>query len=143
MLLGPQPSTSPISRKRIQTRAIICTILIIYTLYFLFFRNDNNKNKTPNSNPNTFKGGGGGGGGGEGQNEKLQEPERMAVRRKKDMIMATRKSENDDTTWLFDEFSDWHKSIYVVDDSKADLTVKKNKGRESMVYLTYITLCYN
>ena len=140
MLLGPQPSTSPISRKRIQTRAIICTILIIYTLYFLFFRNDNNKNKTPNSNPNTFKGGGGGG---EGQNEKLQEPERMAVRRKKDMIMATRKSENDDTTWLFDEFSDWHKSIYVVDDSKADLTVKKNKGRESMVYLTYITLCYN
>ena len=44
----------------------------------------------------------------------------------------------DDTTWLFEEFPDWHKSIYVVDNQKADLTVKKNKGRESMVYLTYV-----
>lgn len=43
----------------------------------------------------------------------------------------------DNTTWLYNSFSDWQKSVYVVDDSQANLTVPVNKGRESMVYLTY------
>lgn len=43
---------------------------------------------------------------------------------------------NDDTSWLFKHFPDWHKSIYVVDDPNAPLTVPLNKGRESMAYLT-------
>ena len=50
--------------------------------------------------------------------------------------MATKKG--DDTAWLFDELSDWHKSNYVVDDPDAELTIPKNKGRESMVYLTCV-----
>jgi hypothetical protein len=50
------------------------------------------------------------------------------------MIVASMK--NDDTTWLAEYFPDWSRSIYVVDDKKAPLTVAKNKGRESMVYLT-------
>ena len=32
----------------------------------------------------------------------------------------------------------WSRSVYVVDDPSAKLTVPKNKGREAMVYLTYV-----
>ena len=62
------------------------------------------------------------------------EREHPAIRRRRDMILASMKQDN--TSWLFEEFPDWHKSVYVVDDRYAELTVKKNKGRESMVYLT-------
>jgi hypothetical protein len=54
----------------------------------------------------------------------------------KDLIVASMIGDN--TTWLYDSLPDWHKSIYIVDDKYADLTVSTNKGRESMVYLTYI-----
>lgn len=60
--------------------------------------------------------------------------ERPAVRRRRDMVLASMKRDN--TSWLFEEFPEWHKSIYVVDDKDAELTVQTNKGRESMVYLT-------
>lgn len=52
----------------------------------------------------------------------------------KDLVVASMKKDN--TSWLFEHFPEWHKSIYVVDDADAELTVKLNKGRESMVYLT-------
>lgn len=58
------------------------------------------------------------------------------MRRRRDMVLASMKRDN--TSWLFEEFPEWHKSIYVVDDKDAELTVQTNKGRESMVYLTYI-----
>lgn len=54
----------------------------------------------------------------------------------RDLVVASMKSDN--TSWLFEYFPDWHKSIYVVDDKNAELTVEVNKGRESMVYLTYV-----
>lgn len=54
----------------------------------------------------------------------------------RDLVVASMTTDN--TTWLFEFFPDWHKSIYVVDDKSAELTVEKNKGRESMVYLTYV-----
>ncbi|KAL1964352.1 hypothetical protein VTN77DRAFT_7037 [Rasamsonia byssochlamydoides] len=54
----------------------------------------------------------------------------------KDLVVASMTTDN--TSWLYEFFPDWHKSIYVVDDKNAQLTVEKNKGRESMVYLTYI-----
>lgn len=57
---------------------------------------------------------------------------------KKDLIVASMVGDN--TTWLYDSLPDWHKSIYIVDDKYADLTVSTNKGRESMVYLTYVYL---
>ncbi|KXL48576.1 hypothetical protein M433DRAFT_14 [Acidomyces richmondensis BFW] len=44
----------------------------------------------------------------------------------------------DDTTWLRDVFPTWDKKIYVTDDPSAPLTVPANRGREGMVYLTYI-----
>jgi hypothetical protein len=50
------------------------------------------------------------------------------------VVVASQKSEN--ATWLDQYFPHWEKNIYRVDDSRAPLTVPKNKGRESMVYLT-------
>lgn len=50
------------------------------------------------------------------------------------VVIASQKSE--DPTWLDEYFPKWEKNIYSVDDSKAKLKVPKNKGRESMVYLT-------
>jgi hypothetical protein len=55
---------------------------------------------------------------------------------RKDLVVASMTTDN--TSWLFEFFPDWHKSVYVVDDKDAQLTVSKNKGRESMVYLTYV-----
>ncbi|KAJ6155874.1 hypothetical protein N7470_006440 [Penicillium chermesinum] len=42
---------------------------------------------------------------------------------------------SDDTSWVAEYFPDWSRSIYVVDDKQAPLTVAHNKGRESMVYI--------
>jgi hypothetical protein len=50
------------------------------------------------------------------------------------VVVASQKSE--DPTWLDEYFPKWEKNIYRVDDRKAKLKVPKNKGRESMVYLT-------
>lgn len=62
-------------------------------------------------------------------------PTRSKATIQKDLIVAS--MIEDDTSWLYESLPDWHKSIYVVDDDTADLTVANNKGRESMVYLTY------
>ena len=51
------------------------------------------------------------------------------------VVVASQASEN--ATWLSDFFPQWEQNIYRVDDPSAPLTVPKNKGRESMVYLTY------
>ncbi|KAK4169825.1 hypothetical protein QBC43DRAFT_306728 [Cladorrhinum sp. PSN259] len=53
------------------------------------------------------------------------------------VVVASLKKEN--TTWIQEQLPrDWVPSIYVVDDETAKLTVPVNKGREAMVYLTYI-----
>jgi hypothetical protein len=52
------------------------------------------------------------------------------------VVVASQSSEN--ATWLEEYFPQWEKNIYHVDDPSAALTVPKNKGRESMVYLTYV-----
>ena len=52
------------------------------------------------------------------------------------LVVASRSADN--VSWLYDgSLSSWNKQIYVVDNAKADLHVTVNKGRESMVYLTY------
>jgi len=56
-------------------------------------------------------------------------PRRTAV------VVASLASDN--ATWLDEYFPQWEKNIYRVDKPDAPLTVPKNKGRESMVYLTY------
>ncbi|KAI9675114.1 MAG: hypothetical protein M1817_001522 [Caeruleum heppii] len=57
-------------------------------------------------------------------------------RNSKELVVASLK--DDDVSWIHEHFPDWSKAIYVADDPQASLTVPKNKGRESMVYLTYI-----
>ncbi|KAF2686670.1 hypothetical protein K458DRAFT_298200 [Lentithecium fluviatile CBS 122367] len=52
------------------------------------------------------------------------------------VVVASQASE--DATWLDTYFPRWEKNIYRVDDLNAKLTVPKNKGREGMVYLTFI-----
>ena len=54
-----------------------------------------------------------------------------------EMVVASLKREN--ITWLDDYLLNWKKNIYVVDDPTAELTVPTNKGREAMVFLTYVT----
>jgi hypothetical protein len=52
------------------------------------------------------------------------------------VVVASQASEN--ATWLSSSFPHWGMNIYHVDDKTAPLTVPINKGRESMVYLTYV-----
>ena len=52
------------------------------------------------------------------------------------VVVASQSSEN--ATWLDEYFPSWEKNIYRVDDKGASLKVPMNKGRESMVYLTYV-----
>ena len=44
----------------------------------------------------------------------------------------------DDVSWVKEQFPDLPTAIYVVDDPSAPLHIPVNKGREAMVYLTYI-----
>lgn len=53
-----------------------------------------------------------------------------------ELVVASIKEEN--MTWLNDYLPYWKKSIYIANDPTAELTVPKNKGKEAMVYLTYI-----
>ncbi|RSL48328.1 hypothetical protein CDV31_003364 [Fusarium ambrosium] len=53
-----------------------------------------------------------------------------------EMVVASMKHEN--VSWLDHYLPEWKKNIYVVDDNRAKLTVPMNKGREAMVFLTYI-----
>lgn len=55
-----------------------------------------------------------------------------------EMVVASMKHEN--VSWLDEYLPEWKKNIYVVDDNKAKLTVPMNKGREAMVFLTYVFL---
>ncbi|KAJ4305821.1 hypothetical protein N0V90_001353 [Kalmusia sp. IMI 367209] len=57
---------------------------------------------------------------------------------KRQTAVVVAKSKFDNATWLEEYFPQWEKHIYSVDDWTADLTVPVNKGRESMVYLSYI-----
>jgi hypothetical protein len=54
-------------------------------------------------------------------------------RTRKELVVASMKG--DDVLWLYQNLTDWHKSVYVVN-GHTDLKVPVNKGRESMVYLT-------
>lgn len=54
--------------------------------------------------------------------------------RRNAFVVAAMKSDN--TDWLDKHFDDWERWIYHVDRPRGKLTVPKNKGRESMVYLT-------
>lgn len=58
-----------------------------------------------------------------------------------EIVVASLKSE--DTSWVHQYLAGWFRSVYVVDDPSAELTVPRNKGREAMVYLSHIINNYN
>jgi hypothetical protein len=58
-----------------------------------------------------------------------------------EIVVASLSTE--DTSWVHQYLPGWFRSIYVVDDPSAKLTVPQNKGREAMVYLTHIINCYD
>lgn len=131
MLFAPSGPQSP--RRRNRVKAIFLTIGIVFAIYFIFFAG-HESSQASSYNEKTSKYA--------HQPESIptpkaaDEPARPVVRRHKDMVVASMKS--DDTSWLAEYFQDWSRSIYVVDDKDAPLTVARNKGRESMVYLTLV-----
>lgn len=58
------------------------------------------------------------------------------------LVVASQRSSN--TSWLSNLSSSWEKRIYVMDDPRGEygLTVPENKGRVSMVYITYVVSGY-
>ncbi|GAP86670.1 hypothetical protein SAMD00023353_2000600 [Rosellinia necatrix] len=61
--------------------------------------------------------------------------------RELELVVASVKAEN--TSWFDTYLPEWHKNVYVADDPGAALTVPRNKGREAMVYLTYLIERYD
>ena len=53
------------------------------------------------------------------------------------VMLVVASQTKDNTTWLDGSFPDWEKSVYLTD-APSNLSVPVNKGRESMVYLTYV-----
>lgn len=51
--------------------------------------------------------------------------------------------EADDTSWIHTHLPDWQVNRYVVNSETTQYQVPKNKGREAMVYLTYMIEAYN
>lgn len=54
-----------------------------------------------------------------------------------ELVVAAVKADN--TSWIHEHFPSYPTHIYVADDPTAPLTVKKNIGHESNIYLTYCT----
>ncbi|KAL8791511.1 MAG: hypothetical protein Q9213_000128 [Squamulea squamosa] len=57
------------------------------------------------------------------------------------IVMASLRSEN--TEWVVKDLPEWQHAIYVTDDQNATLHTAKNKGRESLAYLTYLVDNYH
>lgn len=60
------------------------------------------------------------------------------------LVIGRLQEEKESMQWIHNEIrSLTHKRVYVVDDPKAPLHLKQNKGREAMVYLRYILDYYD
>ncbi|KAF2757811.1 hypothetical protein EJ05DRAFT_477026 [Pseudovirgaria hyperparasitica] len=68
--------------------------------------------------------------------QRITSSEPGLIVRRSAFVVASRKTE--DTAWLKRFFPQWERWIYYVDEPTAELSIPKNKGRESMVYLTFI-----
>lgn len=127
MLFAPSGPQSP--RRRSRIKAIFLTIFIVIALYLLFFADTTTSKLPVKTETGTYADRHGAATTSKPAGE-LARPAPSG----KAMVVASMKK--DDTSWLRQNFPDWSKSIYVVDDKHAPLTVPYNKGRESMVYLS-------
>lgn len=55
-----------------------------------------------------------------------------------DVELVVASTSYEDTSWLHRFLPEWKKNIYIVDDPLVNLTLPMNKGREAMVYLTWV-----
>ncbi|KAH0563224.1 hypothetical protein GP486_002210 [Trichoglossum hirsutum] len=55
-----------------------------------------------------------------------------------DGVIVMAKLQKEDTNWVGEHLPEWKNAIYTVDNTSAPLYTSVNKGKESMVYLTYI-----
>jgi hypothetical protein len=114
------------ARRRTQVRPSFIAIGIVFAIYFIFFAfRDGHPDVDEHDRSVVHPG--------------SAAPEKAETKKRQDLVVASMKG--DDTEWLFEHFPNWNKNIYVVNDEKAELTVEKNKGRESMVYLRYDHNC--
>lgn len=128
MFFAPSGPQSP--RRRSRINAIFLTIFIVIAIYLLFFAKPTTLKSAVEVDTGTYADRHGAA----TTSKPAGELARPVMQSQKVMVVASMK--NDDTSWLLENFPDWSKSIYVVDDKRAPLTVAYNKGRESMVYLS-------
>ncbi|KAL9088541.1 MAG: hypothetical protein Q9159_003031 [Coniocarpon cinnabarinum] len=116
---SPKPNSRSFTATKSRRRSFSVVVLLCMSVLFYFYhgglqkREDDLSTAAPHSLSQTLLG-----------------------KPRKALIVAAMKG--DDTSWLDEHLSEWERYIYVVNDPKANLTVAKNKGRESNVYLTYL-----
>ncbi|XXG93826.1 hypothetical protein Hte_000075 [Hypoxylon texense] len=59
-----------------------------------------------------------------------------SARRETEIVVAS--TTREDPSWVYRHFPHWNPQVYVSDNRSATPAVPQNKGREAMVYLTYI-----
>lgn len=128
-------SRQPSPRFRRQWRPIGFAVFLVVAIYWLFWSgSDSRSHIDPYHQTNDGR---------MSSQSPAANPESSTLKagkNTKEMIIAKVKA--DDTKWLLTFFPDWKKNFYVVDDRKAYLKIPKNKGRESMVYLTYVCFSF-
>ncbi|KAI0893137.1 hypothetical protein F4806DRAFT_477131 [Annulohypoxylon nitens] len=107
------------SRLRYRPALILISIFLISLLYLCQFRSHNIESQEI-VNPTS--------------NDVVHPP--PTIRRETEIVVAS--TSDEDASWVYRHFPQWNPKVYIVDDPLTLLTVPKNKGREAMVYLTYI-----
>ncbi|KAI2469125.1 hypothetical protein F4781DRAFT_395325 [Annulohypoxylon bovei var. microspora] len=108
------------SRSRYRPAYILVSVFLISLLFLCQFRSRNIYLPTQTDNPTT-------------SNAATTHSTR---RRETEIVVAS--TSREDASWVYRHFPHWNPKVYIVDDPLTQLTVPKNKGREAMVYLTYI-----
>jgi hypothetical protein len=106
---------------RVKGSAIIAAILLIICCWLPFMNTAEPWGKAQNTAPRDWRS--------------------SAKKPPVELVVASVKREN--TSWVHHFFPDWTRSVYEVDNYSASLTLPANKGREAMVYLTYIVANYD
>ncbi|KAI1422751.1 hypothetical protein F5Y12DRAFT_600194 [Xylaria sp. FL1777] len=120
-------------------RALVATFLVTFLFLLLTIHHREsiigpaNREPAPLQGPQDAEKSAGLGG---KQPQKEEKEEEEEEEHDLELVVASVKAEN--TTWFHTHLPTWHKNIYVADDAGAALTVPRNKGREAMVYLTYM-----
>ncbi|KAK2865391.1 hypothetical protein FQN49_003621 [Arthroderma sp. PD_2] len=118
------PVHRPRQAQRINQLFILISITVVFALYYLFFKSPPRDHAISSTR------------------QQPQPDSRKIAKASKELVVASVKSDN--ISWIREEVPDWRAKVYVADAgdageaSKSGLSIPVNKGREAMVYLTYI-----